>query len=281
MLKITNDDNAKKRVDIYELIVGFKKKYRNVFIYEVDGEIFIYRSLGRKEYRDILSDNRFNDFEKEELICDTCLLYPDPDSFDWDSVDAGIPTELMKAIRKNSYLDDKKSRRSILDFYRSEMYDLDNQITCIINEAFPQFDIEEIDEWDVERSMKYLTRAEWKLANLRGLQFKEADGEFYGEEAEEEIPRQQNYSQEPVTEEIYENIPPEIPPQPPQQTNTNMRGGNKANKLTPDKMKEREEFLRKFPEFAGLQDYGMLGEEGLAQEGVDSDPAALRLGGSW
>lgn len=181
MAKI-QDDAPMHVDDLFELIMEFKKQYRNVFVYQVDSQVYIYRALGRKEYKDILSDKRFNDFEKEEIICDTCLLYPSTDTIDWDAVDAGIPTELMKQIRKNSYLDNRKSRKGILDYYRAEMYDLDNQITCIINEAFPQFDIEDIEEWDVEKTMKYLTRAEWKLTNLHGLQFKDAEGDFYGEE---------------------------------------------------------------------------------------------------
>lgn len=264
MAKI-QDDAPMHVDDLFELIMEFKKQYRNVFVYQVDSQVYIYRALGRKEYKDILSDKRFNDFEKEEIICDTCLLYPSTDTIDWDAVDAGIPTELMKQIRKNSYLDNKKSRKGILDYYRAEMYDLDNQITCIINEAFPQFDIEDIEEWDVEKTMKYLTRAEWKLTNLHGLQFKDAEGDFYGEEglsAEDETIY-------PVTQ--------EITPQTPRQEQTNLRGGDKRNKLTPDKMREREEFLRKFPMFAGHDD-GMDGIKGLEQSGVDTTSPALRPG---
>lgn len=264
MAKI-QDDAPMHVDDLFELIMEFKKQYRNVFVYQVDSQVYIYRALGRKEYKDILSDKRFNDFEKEEIICDTCLLYPSTDTIDWDAVDAGIPTELMKQIRKNSYLDNRKSRKGIPDYYRAEMYDLDNQITCIINEAFPQFDIEDIEEWDVEKTMKYLTRAEWKLTNLHGLQFKDAEGDFYGEEdlsvADETI--------YPVTQ--------EITPQTPRQEQTNLRGGDKRNKLTPDKMREREEFLRKFPMFAGHDD-GMDGIKGLEQSGVDTTSPALRPG---
>ena len=58
---------------------------------------------------------------------------------------------------------------------------------------------------------------------------------------------------------------------------TTIRGGSRKNKLTPEKMREREEFLRKFPMFAN--DDGERGIEGLAQQSVDvGTPAALQAG---
>ena len=265
MLKIS-DDTPVVVDDIFGLIMEYKKTYRNVFAYQADSQVFVYRTLSRKEYKDVLGDQRFNDFEKEEIICDTCLLYPSPDSIDWDKMDAGIPTELMKQIRKNSYLDGKESRKNLLEFYRSEMYDLDNQIVCIINEAFPQFDIEEIEDWDVDKMMKYLTRAEWKLVNLRGLNYTDPQGAFYDDDEDATESEENFQAEEPVpqTEEIQVDDKKTI------------RGGSRANKLTPEKMKEREEFLKKFPQFAN--DDGMRGIDGLAQGGVDVTSPALRPG---
>lgn len=274
MLKVS-DDRPMHVDDIYELIMEFKKHYRNVFVYQVDEQVFIYRTLSRKEYKDILNDERFNDFEKEEIICDTCLLYPDPNSFDWNDVDAGIPTELMKQIRKNSYLDGKNSRKNILQYYRSEMFDIDNQIICVINEAFPQYDIEEIEDWDVDKMTKYLTRAEWKLTNLRGLEFREPEGEIFDDddrEASVEMERDQGFE-----DEVPEVVTPKTEEITPHNDEKTIRGGSRKNKLTPEKMREREEFLRKFPMFAN--DDGERGIDGLAQQSVDvSVPAALQPG---
>ena len=274
MLKVS-DDRPMHVDDIYELIMEFKKHYRNVFVYQVDEQVFIYRTLSRKEYKDILNDDRFNDFEKEEIICDTCLLYPDPNTFDWNDVDAGIPTELMKQIRKNSYLDGKNSRKNILQYYRSEMFDIDNQIICVINEAFPQYDIEEIEDWDVDKMTKYLTRAEWKLTNLRGLEFREPKGEIFDDddrEASVEMERDQGFE-----DEVPEVVTPKTEEINPHNDEKTIRGGSRKNKLTPEKMREREEFLRKFPMFAN--DDGERGIDGLAQQSVDvSVPAALQPG---
>lgn len=236
-----------EKVDYTRLYIDFCEKYRNVFMVEINKQMYIYRSLGRSEYREILEDRRFDDITKEEIICTQCLLYPDPETYSWDDKEAGIPTELMKAILTDSYLDDTSRRRSLHDFYRAEMYDLDNQITCIINEAFPNIDIEEIESWDVDKTTKYLSRAEWKLHNMRGLQFKEPEGEFAGEKRSEEI-----------------------------DPGKTLRGGDKTNKLSPDKIREREEFLRKHPEFAeGLVDDVQNMDK---QETVDLVAPALRPG---
>ena len=261
-------EEAKEPVDITKLFIEFSQKYRNVFVTEIDGQTFIYRALGRAEFREILSDTRFNDYQKEELMCSQCMLYPDPDEYDWDDKEAGLPSQLKQEILKDSFLDDLARRRSLHDYYRSEMYDLANQITCIINEAFPNYDIEEIEKWDVEKTTKYLSRAEWKLHNLHGLEFKEPEGQFYGEEnlEEKEAERSEIRNQPKKADEKADDG---------SVSRNNKR--DKKSKLTLDKMKEREEFLKKFPEFAH-DDVMEQGIDGLAQDDVDDRPPALRPG---
>lgn len=258
-----------KRIDITALYFKFKEKWRNVFIYRLGEQDFIYRALGRKEFKDILDNKLFNDYEKEEVICDQCLLYPE--EYDWENCDAGVPTELMKNILKNSYLDSIKSRKTILTHYRNEMFDLDNQMTAIILEAFPNLSLEQVEQWDVEKTMKFYSRAEWTLHNIRGVPFAQQS------DIEEEIDGNIMH-----TEELQPAPPPQrIQAQPqatrPQKTTT-IRGGNKANKLTPEKIKEMEEFQKKFPQFNLSQDNGWQGIDGLAQSGVDVESPALRPG---
>lgn len=262
-INTVNDEN---KVDITDLYFEFKTKWRNVFIYRLGEYDFIYRALGRKEYKDIINDKRFNNFEKEDIICDKCLLYPK--YFDWDNCDAGVPTELLKNILKNSYLDAIESQTSVLDYYRSEMYDLDNQITAIIAEAF-NLDIEIIEQWDVEKTMKYLSRAEWTLHNLRGIPLKDAGV------------RQDNYD----NEEIQYNKTQQKESKTKKQTNTpskkndsdaTIRGGSRKNKLTPDLLRELK---AKYPDINWENDDGLRGIKGLQQQEIDLDtPPALRPG---
>lgn len=237
--------------DISEMYDKFQDSHRNVFMEKFSDQLFFYRSLGRSEYHTILKDDRFTDLEKEELICETCTVWPE--EFDFEDCDAGIPTELARAILKNSFLESSKSRKIVLNHYRSEMYELDNQITCIINEAFPQYDIEEIEEWDMEKTAKYLSRAEWKLHNLRGLEFYEPEiqDEEYSQEVEEAPKKQAAEKKE-----------------------KNHRGGDKE-KMTPEKLRELQE---KFPEIDWSAD--VIANEGIdgMRDSVDTVSPALRPG---
>lgn len=255
-------EDPPKPVDIMNLFVNFSQQYRNVFMLKIDDEIYIYRALGRSEYREILANANFNDYQKEELICSQCMLYPNPDEYTWDDKPAGLPSEFLKAILKNSFLDNVESRSRLHDYYRAEMYELDNQITCIINEAFPNIDIEEIEQWDVEKTTKYLSRAEWKLHALRGMQFD--DGR--GVDPSEEILAQRQIQEIQQKENQNNN------------RRKTIRGGERTSKLTPEKMKEQAEFLRKFPQFANDDVIKSGGIEGLEQADVDDRPPALRPG---
>ena len=261
-IKVSTSKVNNEPIDISAIYFKLKEKYRNVYMTQIGDQIFFYRSIGRKEFRTIIDDEEMNDFQKENVICDVCTLYPI--NYNWGTCDAGIPTMLCEAIRNNSYLDSIETRQKLLGYYRSEMYDLDNQITCIINEAFPQYDIEEIEEWDVEKTTKYLSRAEWKLHHFRGLQFVQPEGDFInGQQQQQEVKE----TPAPKTSKIENNANEPAP-------NVSVwRTNKRKTKLTPDKIKEMEEFARKFPELNVMEDSGLEGVEGFEQEPTTIAPA--------
>ena len=291
--QVIEQEAPKDQVDILALYFECKAKYRNVFIYRLGGTDFIYRALGRKEFHDILNDKKYDDFAKEEVICDTCVLWPE--GFNFQRCQAGIPTELMKQILSNSYLDSPQAKKNVLEYYRGEMFDLDNQITCMINEAFPDHDIEDIEMWSVDKTMKYLSRAEWKLHNLRGLSFVEPQGRFVDEQEKEEISTENRLAeyekrkahlrdlQTTRSEELGINHEKDKPktatapqrPKPEQnqeskaQNNnrTAIRGGKRKEKLTPEKLRE---LMAKFPGIDWAHDDGLKGIEGLEQKSSTS-----------
>lgn len=265
-MRIDTDPRDPQQVDLTQIYLSFKKNYRNVFMYQLGEQAFVYRALGRKEYYELTANKEFNDFQREEILCDVCVLWPE--NYDWQNCDAGIPSELAKVILKNSYLDNPDSRRVVLSYYRSEMYDLDNQITCLINEAFPKYDIEQIEQWDVEKTMKYLSRAEWKLHNLHGLEFKESEGEFR-DEAEARAKAQA--AEEAAREKQQQSSAHDVSAA----SDKTIRGGSKKNKLTPEKLRELK---RKFPEIDWDHDLGNEGIKGLEQPSVDVTAPALRPG---
>lgn len=240
-------------VDLLSLLSEFQEEYRNVFIKQIDNDVFIYRSLGRSEYKRLLMEEDIDPYTKQDIICEVCTLWPK--DFDFSSCNAGLPSVLHKEIITNSYLDSLESRQNVLSYYRSEMYALENQIACIIHEAFPDLDIEEIEAWDTEKTMKYLSRAEWILTNLRGIPFVDNPnvGEsFYPAKEEPEQDKKEQTEEKETTRRGPEKIP-----------------------LTPEKIAEMKELQRKFPEINFFGD--TIINEGMSGMVDDYDAVAPAL----
>lgn len=275
-MRIKNTSNHDTYVDLTELYISLKDKYTDVFMFQLEGQpVFLYRQLGRKEYKDLIELDT-NDFEKEEIICKLCTLYPE--NFDFENCDAGLPSQLTRAILKNSFLDSLDSRELLIRVFRQEMHELDNQVTCLIHEAFPEYDIEEIETWDLQRTAKYLSRAEWILANLRGAVF--SHDPFTGKTPEQILQEQQQASQEePITQEIEDDEESPIKNGvvetiEERQERLKAKGGKKQ-KLTPEKLAELQ---AKYPEMDwGSNVFEEVTVDNL-KDSVSVDSPALRPG---
>lgn len=237
--------------DVINKIDQLEKEYRNIYWTHIEGDLYVYRPIGRKEYKDIAIDETLDTADKKDKIVQTCVLMPE--DFDVDECIAGIPEMLYEQIIINSYLESNDTINGVLNYYRNEMFSLDNQITCIINEAFPQFDIEEIENWGVEQTAKYLSRAEWKLQNFRNFQFNE---EYF------------NAMEEANKEEEVKEVSKEEP-------KDNKQNGKQKEKLTPEKLAKLK---AQFPEINWEADSVMSdGIEGM-RDSVDTLAPALRTG---
>lgn len=145
--------------------------YGNVYSTEIEDMGFIWRGLTRAEYKKALEWYE-DDFDRAEYVCRQCVLYPEID--DWaDEMYAGIPETLTENILKQSgfTLTSKELDGRIFKL-EQEMMTFDNQISCIIKEAFPDIALEEIEDWQFEKMLWYYSRAKWTLENLRGLEIK-------------------------------------------------------------------------------------------------------------
>ena len=138
-MKLKNADNF--QLDISKLIEKFKEKYKNIYLYQFEDTGFIYRSIGRKEYSDLALNESITDEDKEEEICKLCVLFPKDYDFE-NCEEAGLPTILANEIVENSYLS-KENRDKVMAYFRHEMYNLDNQINCVILSAFQHLKLEE------------------------------------------------------------------------------------------------------------------------------------------
>lgn len=221
--------------NIFEAYARLIENHEEVFPVQIDDEQFICKPLGRKDWTDIMSSEECDNYVKEEIICKSTVLYPK--DYDFSTCAAGIPSTLAQYVVAKSHfgVNELSERIRLMSQYRKEMYHLDHQMTCIICEAFPSFTIEEVENWSLEKTIKYMTRAEWILQNLHGLNFEsdplEALAEMQAKTQTSEILNDEEY-----TEDAEESLETE--------NETNLKGGKKES-LTPEKLAELKS---KFPE---------------------------------
>jgi hypothetical protein len=280
-MKIVNDSN-KQTIDLDILIEETFQKYDAVFFSEIEGQLFSYRPLGRKEYKDIITNENISDFDKQDHIVKTALIYPV--DFDLDSCPAGIPDKLCQDIVEKSCLD-PESMIYLLHMKRQEAEQLGSEMVCVIAEAFPSYTIDEIESWNNFKFMKVYAQAEWVLKNIRGIQFQfdvidylaEIAG-VSGEELEEMgIVREEESTYEPP-QRVQTQVPtssytpqPQSQPQPqtpPQQGNS---------KMSPEQMRAYQDFIRQHPEFAEAMQYDSA-FTGFESNKMNTTNPALRPG---
>lgn len=250
-MKIGSQSNIINSIDFVTLISELESKYRNVFWTIFEGEAYVYKAIGRRDFRDIASNPNLSDEDKKDEIIKACIVYPE--DFDLDDCIAGLINILFDKIIEVSYLKDEDSRANVMQYYRQDMYDLDNQITCLINEAFPNYDIEEIENWDLERTAKYLSRAEYKLQNFRGFTFNDE----YLINTSSVNQEQQQVQQEERSNEVRESNNP------------------KKERLTPEKLRQLQ---AQFPEIDWANDAVAKGGIDAMGDSVDTTAPALRPG---
>lgn len=246
-MKIASQNNVINSVDFATVVAELEQKYINIFWTIFEGEAYIYKALGRRDFRRIVSNEELSIEDKKDEIIKACIVYPE--DFDIDDCIAGLINVLYSKIMEVSYLNDEESKANVIEYYRQDMYSLDNQITCLINEAFPNFDIEEIENWDLERTAKYLSRAEYKLQNFRGFEFNEA---YFQGTVPAEQPQEQQ-TEEEVKEEIQ----------------------SKKEKMTPERLRQLQ---AQFPEIDWANDVVAKGGIDAMGDSVDTTAPALRPG---
>ena len=150
--------------------------YGAVYVTEIGDIPYIWRGLTKGEFR---KANEYfeDDYDRAEYVCRQCVLHPEIEDYSLDMY-AGVPETLTEDILRESgfTLSVKEVDQKIFQ-YEQEMMTFDNQITCIIKEAFPEIRLEEIDDWQFEKVMWYYSRAKWTLETLRGLSLEREDVE--------------------------------------------------------------------------------------------------------
>lgn len=271
-MKLSNKSIAKS-VDFNALMAEFSKEHDVLHHVQIYGDDYIFRILGRREYKKILHNDSLTELDMEDEICKLCVLWPE--DFDTDECPAAAPTELCRQILENSFLDDITSTLRLLEYYKEEMTDLENQMICIISEAFPHYSLEEIEEWNNLKFCKMFTRAEWKFNNLKDGEIKDVteiirnaldlqDQGYTEEEISVKLSEEETHQQKKNDEVTFNSSPDQ---------NTSRKG---KQKLTPEKLRELQ---AKFPEIDWTADATKENVDVL-NNSVNTVAPALRSG-TW
>ena len=262
-MKLVNDNKKKQSIDLDLLIEEAFQKYDAVFFSEIEGILFAYRPIGRKEYKNIVNNANASDLEKQDNICKAVLIHPA--DFDFDECSAGIPDKLFADIMDKSCLD-AESMYHLLVFNRDEAEQLDSEMACIIAEAFPAYTLDEIESWNNFKFIKTFAQAEWILTNIRGVEFRIDIADYLADVAgiapeQESFVESQQYSEQPV-QKSPEPIKDVKPP---------------GKGMSPEQMKAYQDFIRQHPEFADAMQYdaAFTGMESMTADTVNP---ALRPG---
>lgn len=81
----------------------FEQDGHQVMLSEIGDEVFIWRTLNRVEYREIMALPNTDPLQREEIICEVCVLFPYMYRFDtMANRKAGAPAVLAEQIMKAS-----------------------------------------------------------------------------------------------------------------------------------------------------------------------------------
>jgi hypothetical protein len=152
------------------LLKKYKDEYGNVFAADIKDQQFIFRELTRKEYKRIVEDTYGNNYEWEEAICSTVVLYPEEYDF-YLRGRAGMTKTLAEEIVAISGFSHPDQQAEMLQYYRSDMINFDSQAETVIQLVFPNTTEEEMENWTQEKLMKRLARAEWVMKEIWQMPF--------------------------------------------------------------------------------------------------------------
>lgn len=98
----------------YEQIEAWKEQYGDVYMTEYDdNEVYIWRTLTRAEYKQVMAMTNLSPAAREEKICHIAVLYPSNfNELAQARGKAGVPTVLAEQImEKSGFLPTEEARK--------------------------------------------------------------------------------------------------------------------------------------------------------------------------
>ena len=142
--------------------------YGVVYVTEIGDISYIWRGLTKGEFQKA-NEYYSDEFERAEYVCRQCVLYPEIEDYSLEMY-AGVPEVITADIlRVSGFTMTSKEIDRVIFEKEQKMGTFDNQMACIIKEAFHDISLEEIDNWQFEKVIWYYARAKWTLESLRGV----------------------------------------------------------------------------------------------------------------
>lgn len=150
-----------------ELVIFYREVHKEVYLSELNGQQYIWRTLKQKEYRQIVE---FSQTEEEafERVCQVAILYPEYNYINGSL--AYLPETLGTVILDKSGYGKLSKEFDILNEYRAEMERFDKQAEVLINRAFPYITFDMMADWTKTKLLEYLAKAEWSLRFIDGFE---------------------------------------------------------------------------------------------------------------
>ena len=149
----------------YQELYAFKEDYafHKVVYLAFEGEEFVFRSLGREEYNQIIGIVK-DSKDLEDVLAQTALLYPEGYEMASSPL-AGLPEYVANLVIELSDVSNMDSLLGMLKSSQALAERFDWQCLSVIKAAMPEISFEEMQRWTWEKIMFY-TAISQKILNL-------------------------------------------------------------------------------------------------------------------
>jgi hypothetical protein len=153
-------------LSVYDLMYLKEQHEGHKIIYVLfNNREFVFRTLTRKEYRDILNITS-DDYEFEDAICQSALVFPEDFDFS-ESPLGGLSHNVAPTIIEVSGFTNLQSVINMYEESKSKVLQFDQECMAVIKAAMPEHTYEEMEDWTWEKLTLMVARAE-RILHLKG-----------------------------------------------------------------------------------------------------------------
>jgi hypothetical protein len=141
-----------------EALFKAKREYGTILVQEIGTTIYTFRLLSPEDYRLVIHPGSIDETDIEEIVCDICVLDPNP--IDTDELGYGV-SDLAELIIQESGLQTPEELLESMKRIREEIAtDSLDFIIANICSAFPTYNPDELERKPVPKLLKLLAMAE-------------------------------------------------------------------------------------------------------------------------